>query len=296
MNISWLRTLEKLESAGFIASSAVPSGIRADLERWGERSGCLALERHGRGCVLRVLRPAILESEIGKLRPHEDCSSLVNRAANLARFRDTKTGESRQDYSYMLAKAFGEAVVIQRAEKMIDLSAHSAMLGCFAIPLQDEPTIWQGDFPLMLVENQALFDHTGWLRPDWRGLLLYYQGNISERLLLWLHASRFPSVTLFPDYDGVGLGNFARLREALPTAQWHWEEGWENALSLYGNRSLWQKEEQRRQVDTLYAQWEQNGYPDPGLRELMRLMRKEGKMLEQEWVLIERAHPDGMRP
>lgn len=286
MNPAWLNTLEKLARDGFLASSAIPVRIRTEWERWGERSGCFTLERQGRGSIYRVIQPAILESEIQKIRPLNAPDTLHGRASNLARFRDTKTGESRLDYTYLIAKVIGNDITAQIAEKPVSISAHSLALGCMAIPLQNQTQPWHCEAPLLLVENQALLDHTHWLPENWCGILLYYQGQLSERLLTWLSASRFGSMTLFPDYDGIGLGNFVRLRQVVSSAQWYWGKDWENALTQFGNPSLWQKDEQRKQMETVFTQWENTGYPDPQFQPLLQRMRQEGKMLEQEWVLI----------
>ncbi len=62
------------------------------------------------------------------------------------------------------------------------------------------------------MENQALFDRTDWLPVGTQATLLYYGGQLDGRLFAWLgQRPRASRVVLFPDYDGVGLANFARL-------------------------------------------------------------------------------------
>ena len=55
---------------------------------------------------------------------------------------------------------------------------------------------------------------------------------------------RTGKVILFPDYDGIGLANYARLFEKLhvvSTVQFYWLPDWENKLIKFGNADLWRK-------------------------------------------------------
>ena len=159
-------------------------------------------------------------------------------------------------------------------------------MGCLALELSESTPEWESAHPILLVENQCLFDDLSWLPQGWQGILLYYAGMLSHWLIDWLSRSIFTSIELFPDYDGVGLKNFARLRTSVLTAGWHWRADWEQALERFGNPSLWQKEEQRKSIDDLWQEWEALGWPDARLRPLVTAMRTQGKMLEQEWVLM----------
>lgn len=289
MTPSWIHTLEKLLAAGSIPRSEVPKGIQKKLEDWGERTGCLRLVREGRGAALRVVSPEVLQSELSRLRSDEDHSLSPLRAQNLARYRDTKVGSSGNDCVYYLLKGVGKGIqaATGRGKGAVSLSDITQALGCATLALTGRETPgWVCSEEILLVENQAVFDDLSWLPEGWRGLVLYYQGELSSRLIAWLARSQFQRVTLFPDYDGVGLQNFARLRESLPHCQWYWHQGWEVALERFGNPSLWGRGEQRKRVDDLWARFEAEGWPDPQVRNLVERMRRLGVMLEQEWVLL----------
>lgn len=289
MTPSWIHTLEKLRTAGSIAGSEIPRGIRKDLEEWGERTGCLRLVREGRGVVLRVVSSEILQSALRRLGSDEDHSAAPQRAQNLARYRDTKVGATRHEVVYFLLKAVGEGILVatEGGGGAVSLSDLSRTLGCAALALgATKSPGWICPEPIILVENQAVFDDLSWLPEGWRGVVLYYGGELSTKLISWLARSQFQRVTLFPDYDGVGLQNFARLRESLPHCRWYWHPGWEGALERFGNPALWGRGEQRKIVDELWARWEAEGWPDPRHRVLIATMRRLGVMLEQEWVQL----------
>jgi hypothetical protein len=287
MNQVWLNTLEKLSVAGELSSSKIPKSIREEVELWGIDTGAIGVTRRGRGLVFSVINHSVLANAIGSSVSEEEKYTASPRANNLARYADTKVGDSRHSTSHYFAKAFGSQISVICGKSHINLSEVTSTLGSFAVSIDDDDTrFFKSKHSLLLVENQALFDHTNWIEPEWNGILLYYAGNISERLLSWLVKSEFSSITLFPDYDGVGLSNFSRLQQAIPRSKWLWKKDWESALIKYGNSSLWQKEEQRKQVDRLSAKWTDEGYPDNDLKNLIYQMRIQGKMLEQEWVLI----------
>lgn len=289
MTPAWIHTLERLLAAGSIPRSEVPKGIQKDLEEWGERTGCLRLVREGRGAALRVVSPEILQNALSRLGSDEDHSLSPLRAQNLARYRDTKVGSSGHDSVYYLIKGVGGGVqaATGRGKGTVSLSDITQALGCATLALSGGETPgWVCSEEILLVENQAVFDDLSWLPEGWHGVVLYYQGELSSKLIAWLTRSQFQRVTLFPDYDGVGLQNFARLRQSLPHSQWYWHQGWEVALERFGNPALWRRGEQQKRVDDLWVKFEVEGWPDPQIRDLVDRMRRLGVMLEQECVLL----------
>ena len=125
-----------------------------------------------------------------------------------------------------------------------------------------------------------MFDRTDWLPEGTQATLLYYGGQLDGRLLSWLgHRPRASQVILFADYDGVGLSNFARLREALGDACDFWlMPQWESKLARYGSVQLWR--DTLRHFTTAVAQ-----LPAP-VRELTEQMQHLGMALEQEAVWL----------
>ena len=137
-----------------------------------------------------------------------------------------------------------------------------------------------------IVVNQQLLDDLKWVPSGFTGIVLYYAGNLSARLRMWLTKSSFVSVILFPDYDAVGINNYANLVETLPDAQWFWMHDWKMKLEKYGCKELRRKGNQESMFDTLWSNFKEYGFPDAELESLMTEIRKQGKMLEQEAVLI----------
>ena len=205
-----------------------------------------------------------------------------SRLRNLAINKDTKAGLTTLEYSYYLCKAIGDNVFVNE----VNVSDVSKSIGCFALPVRNdsEGIICRGS--LLLVENQQLLDDLRWVPSDFNGIILYYAGNLSARLRMWLTKSSFVSVILFPDYDAVGINNYANLVETLPDAQWFWMHDWKMKLEKYGCKELRRKGNQESMFDTLWSNFKEYGFPDAELESLMTEIRKQGKMLEQEAVLI----------
>jgi len=130
------------------------------------------------------------------------------------------------------------------------------------------------------VENQALFDRTDWLPVGTQATLLYYGGQLDGRLLAWLgQRPRASRVVLFPDYDGVGLANFARLFAQLgDTCECWLMPDWQSKLARYGSQRLWQ--DTLREFTSAVPQ-----LPDY-LGPLTEQMRQSGRALEQEAVWL----------
>src|SRR5690606_4012260 len=130
-----------------------------------------------------------------------------------------------------------------------------------------------------------LFDEPGWLPTGAAGTLCYYTGQLSGVMLDWLaERPRAARVMHFPDYDGVGLQNFARLRERLTASCELWlMPGWRELLATYGNKQVWldgfanyQDAVRRLSVQSVPAE----------VGELLGAMQSEALALEQESVFL----------
>lgn len=276
-----LKLLTRLLQENEVAYTSVAPGARDDIELWGRRKGCFVLEKIGNGKKFRVTNRKTLEFEINRLQPGIDLQNLSSRLQNLAVNKNTKSGETTLDYTYCICKAVGDVVV-----NGVDVSLISKTLGCFSLAVCDNCEGIQCNGSLMLVENQQMIDDLKWVPADFSGVILYYAGNLSERVLNWLKRSSFESIWHFPDYDAVGISNYSNLKDVLPIAQWYWMPNWESALEKFGNKELWAKDNQQALFENLWEKFKENGFPDVGLEKLMIEIRKQGKMLEQESVLI----------
>ncbi|MBR6124316.1 hypothetical protein IKQ19_12095 [Candidatus Saccharibacteria bacterium] len=284
-NEVWLKVLQKIADEEEIPFSLVPKSVREKLQQWGESSGAVSLQRSqaGAGRVFKVVNLRIVEKEIISLDPNIGVNAISSsRLRNLAINKDTKAGLTTLEYSYYLCKAIGDNVFVNE----VNVSDVSKSIGCFALPVRNdsEGIICRGS--LLLVENQQLLDDLRWVPSDFNGIILYYAGNLSARLRMWLTKSSFVSVILFPDYDAVGINNYANLVETLPDTQWFWMHDWKMKLEKYGCKELRRKGNQESMFDTLWSNFKEYGFPDAELESLMTEIRKQGKMLEQEAVLI----------
>jgi hypothetical protein len=285
-NEVWLKVLQKIADEEEIPFSQVPKSVREKLQQWGESSGAVSLQRSqaGAGRVFKVINLRIVEKEIVSLDPNVDVNSLSSsRLRNLAINKNTKAGATTLECSYYLCKAIGDKVVVDG----INVSEVSKTIGCFALPIRDDSDGIVCEDGLLLVENQQLLDDLKWVSNDFKGIILYYAGNLSARLCSWIKKSSFAHITLFPDYDAVGISNFASLIKNVPSAKWFWIDDWKIKLAKYGCKELRRKGNQDSMFENLWTNFKENGFPDVDLEDLMTEIRKQGKMLEQEAVLFD---------
>jgi len=247
--------LERLLAApGPVAASQFTPAQRGQLDRFAQQVGALRRSAGGRGTVYQVTQPALALLHLRTLRPVPAGaidSSLPVRANNIARLRDSKGRAHGHGAAYLLLKAIGTDVAWRRGDgAMLDLSAQTALAGAAVLALGSaggagspgDPG-WHSGGPLWLVENQALFDRLDWLPPHAHGAVAYYGGQLSNLLLDWLAGqARATEIVFFPDYDGVGLANYARLlaRSRAPVVFWLMPD-WLARLRQYGSNSVWLK-------------------------------------------------------
>ncbi|WP_173383696.1 hypothetical protein [Fibrobacter succinogenes] len=281
-NNVWVDILRKIYSEREIPFSSVAQSLRKELEVWSERKGCISVQKVGKGKIFKVVDEKSLEWEINRLAPKNDLENLPARVQNLAKNSNTKAGQTSLDFSYFLCKAVGGDVFVDG----VDVSEITKSLGCFALPVGDDSKGIKCNGSLLLVENQQLLDDLRWVPADFKGIILYYAGNLSARLRAWLKKCSFVSVILFPDYDAVGINNYANLVEMLPDARWYWIDDWKNKLIEHGCGELRKKGNQDTLFENLWSRFKEKGFPDEKLESLMTEIRRQGKMLEQEVVLI----------
>ncbi len=273
---------------GDVPSSQFSAAQRQALDELARRTSALRLLNQGRGSVYQVLQRGLLESHLQQLLPHWREAlpvDLPERAGNLARLRGSKTGEHGHGQHYLLLKALDKQVYWQSgAQAPVSLSQLQAATGVAALAIQCEDH-WYSEQPLWLVENQALFDDLRWLPDVASGSLHYYAGQLHGRLLDWLAARpRAPQVVLCADCDGVGLLNYARLRQRLGCVATFWlADNWQQLLGRYGSAGLWR--DTRKHYNEALARL-QDLDPEPQVLQLCQAMAEQGLALEQEaWFL-----------
>lgn len=276
--------LLKMQAKSPLPASQFTPAQRSALDCFARQTGAVNCLRQGRGDVYSVCDQAVFEAHVTELSPQVEpaiAEQLPLRAQHVAHARDSKARRHQHVSYYPLLKAVGDAVSWREVEKGAELALSAATrdFGAASLSFQSNDA-WQSEQALWLVENQALFDRTDWLPVGTQATLLYYGGQLDGRLLAWLgHRPRASRVILFPDYDGVGLSNFARLREALGDACDFWlMPHWESKLARYGSFQLWR--DTLRHFTTALAQ-----LPAP-VRELTEQMQHRGMALEQEAVWL----------
>lgn len=280
-----LRTaLLKLQGKSPLPASQFTPAQRSALDRFARQTGAVNCLRQGRGDVYSVCNQAVFEAHVTQLSPQVEPSiadQLPLRAQHVAHARDSKARRHQHGSYYPLLKAVGDAVSWHEVERGAELALSAATrdFGAASLSIQADDA-WHSEQALWLVENQALFDRTDWLPEGTQATLLYYGGHLDGRLLSWLaHCPRASQVILFADYDGVGLSNFARLREALGDACNFWlMPQWASKLARYGSVQLWR--DTLRHFTAAVAQ-----LPAP-VRELTEQMQHLGMALEQEAVWL----------
>jgi hypothetical protein len=290
MSRSLIAALRKLRQApgGGLASSQLSEGQRRELSSFARATGSIQMRPEGRGVVFEIRLPAVVEHQWRQLVPIEQAElvdGLPRRARNIAATRRSKGADHGHEFSYLLLKA-GPGQVAWRDDKdnRLDLRLSTDQLGVAALTVHADST-WYTEHPLWLVENQALFDQLDWLPCAQPASVAYYSGQLPNTLLDWLALrQRAPAIHFFPDYDGVGLLNFARLRSRLghSVALWLMLE-WPSRLERFGCTTLWQ--DTQREFNAMLAHPATADF-DVEVKQLIRSMQASGMALEQEAVWL----------
>lgn len=296
MSKELISALEKLRGSGRVTGSALTKRQRCALDEFARKTACIQETIAGRGTVYQVLNEKVLETHWRQLRPDERAElpeDLPQRALNVALSRDSKGSHHRHGLYYLLLKGAGSEVTWSNGLSTLNLSDATRDYGAATLGIRFEDD-WTSQQTLWLVENQNLFDNLDWLPDGTVASVAYYGGQLSNLLIHWLAKTpRAKKVILFPDYDGVGLMNYARLRSELTEDCEFWlMRDWSRLLEKYGNPKVWLDN-----LDSFEAAYDRlyDG-ADQALLQLMETMRKQAMALEQEaiWLTIgERNHPNG---
>ena len=282
--------LEKLHGAGegACSSSALTRSQREALEQFARETGCVRVLKRGRGWVYEIIKRSVFDRHLADLRPDLASGSGLERqgrSGNVATRRDSKAGGHQHANYYLLLKAADESARWLNNGGVVfnlDDATQSQGAGVLQVTPGDG---WYSQQPLWLVENQAVFDDLDWVDATIGGSVAYYAGNLPRVLLQWLAARRRASrIILFADYDGVGLDNYRRLKDAAGDAAEFWlMPQWHSLIERYGNRTIWENnvelfESARKALAT--------SAPEDPVHDLIEVLAHYGMMLEQEAVVI----------
>lgn len=279
-----------LDSEQPLKQSEFSIPVRKQLDEFALRTRQIEVMREGRSTVYRILNRAALQNYYQQLHPIDpsDLSEdLPDRSRNIGVNRSSKKGRSGHETYYLLMKAWDQDVVWQDGQYTLPVATLTHQFGAAVLQIYTDQA-WHCNRTLLLVENQALFDRPDWLESDFDGCLIYYAGQISDWMLNWFAAlPRSPQLALFPDYDGVGLSNFLRLAESLPTStalKFFWMSDWQRKLVEFGDAEIWANT--RTQFENAFTKLDAMGLADERFRELAFLAQRHGKSLEQESIWL----------
>jgi len=279
-----------LDSGEALTASAFTPHQRKRLEQFARDTRQIDIGKQGRGTLYRIVSRQSVIAYLQQLQPlteDELPDAIPVRGKNIGTHRDSKKGKSGHESCYLLIKAWDKQVVWQQAGKSLNPAELTECFGGAALQIGRDAG-WKSNRPLLLVENQALFDCCDWLPEGFNGSLAYYAGQLPEVLLQWLAADvRTTEVTLFPDYDGIGLSNYVRLLGALHPAtrlHFYWLSDWQDKIARFGSRDVWLKT--RRQFEAAIAKLDAMQALTDDFKQLASLSQHHGKALEQEAVWL----------
>lgn len=279
-----------IESSDTIKQSDFSPQQRKALEDFARSTRLIEIIKQGRSTTYRVLNRQGLSSYFKQLHPLSEIdlpADLPARSRNLGINRNSKKGKSSHESSYLLMKAWADDVVWQDGKNILNVTSATQQFGVAALQVHLDQS-WQCNRTLLFIENQALFDQSDWLEKDFDGCLIYYAGQLPDLLLQWL--SQYPRtrrLILFPDYDGIGLSNYARLANAIhPKTKlaFYWLRDWQNKLVKYGDKEIWSKT--RVLFENAYSNLKSSDLLDSNFMELAELSQHHGKALEQEAIWL----------
>lgn len=289
MSRALIAALEKLiSSACATPASHFTKSQRDALNELARKTGAVRAKPQGKGVVYEIVNGQLLQEHLNTLRPHaadELQNSLPKRASNVAQSRSSKGREHGHDHYYLLIKPIGSNVIWRHKDgRILDLSQISSISGAGVLVIHADDS-WYTELPLWLVENQALFDRLDWLPQTAKGTITYYAGQLHGQLLNWLAThQRAPHLIFFPDYDGVGLLNYAKLLEVSRSPCTFWLiPGWQTLLQKYGSNSVWQNTIVAFQASL--PRLNAAKMPDE-IRELCVLLSASGLALEHEAIWL----------
>lgn len=271
-----------------IAGSTLTPSQKKQLEEFSRKTQSVQVTPKGRGVVYGVLDMDVVKVTLEQLAPNQNLSSFVpQRAANIASTRSSKQGRVGHDVTYVLAKTVANPLWEVSGVLTEHLNVATEEFGVFSLEVGgDRNRNLHSHHSIWLVENQALFDRLDWLPNNEPTTVIWYRGQLHNKLIEWLSApERAPLVCFFADYDGVGLNNYRRLKEQLQERAEFWVmPNWKNLLNCYGQNQLW--------VDTAreFNSFLENGSnllaQSSHLKELVLEMQTKGLALEQESIWL----------
>jgi hypothetical protein len=157
---------------------------RKELEQFALNNRLIEVKKQGNGVVYRMTDRQSIINYVRQLHPLDYelmLSLLPKRSRNIGTDLSSKKGQSGHDSSYLLMKSWDCDVVWRCGNNTMKPSELTKLLGVAAMQVSTN-NAWHCNRPLLLVENQALFDRCDWLPDGFNGCLVYYAGQIIRRI------------------------------------------------------------------------------------------------------------------
>ncbi|MGO1246092.1 MAG: DUF7281 domain-containing protein [Oceanisphaera sp.] len=271
-----------------IAGSTLTSPQKNQLEAFSRNTQSVQVTPKGRGVVYGILDMDVVKVTLEQLVPNQHLSKAVPpRALNIGATRSSKQGRAGHDVTYVLAKTVANPLWEASGVLTDHLNVATEEFGVFSLEIGGERNSnLHTHHSIWLVENQAVFDRLDWLHNSEPTTVIWYRGQLHNKLIEWLSApERAPSVYLFADYDGVGLNNYRRLKDKLEKRAEFWMmPNWKELLNRYGQNQLWN--DTAREFKSFERNSQKLLAQSPILRELITEMKKYGLALEQEAIWL----------
>lgn len=229
-----------------LPGSQLTAAQKTALDEFIRQTAAVTYQRAGRGVSYRIKERVTVERHWREMVPSagdELDEDLPSRAANIAQSRMSKSAAHGHNSYYLLLRTAGNANWYSDNGDTLDLQLVTDKHGAAALAIGGAcDQSWHTTGELWLVENQALFDRLDWLPQFGGATVAYYSGHLQKRLIDWLASRKRASrIWIFPDYDGVGLSNYLRIKQELGTQVNFWlMPDWGKRLLRYGNNKLWQ--------------------------------------------------------
>jgi hypothetical protein len=223
--------LQLLEN-GRVTSSNVPRSARSEIERLKDQ-GIIAWDRAGRGGVYTIDDRGAIQTLLENTGYHGSTDTLTSKARAVASHKDAHRG--KDDTLLLMLSATHKVFWYNNGVKV---SLFKIVQDCGIASILIKPgDDWQTDQPIALVENMDLLVHAHryFKKIEFRGSVLYYSGWVSKRTIAWLKTLKNTPVTIFPDYDPVGIKNYLTLKKELPHLNIYIPENLPELLNRYGD-------------------------------------------------------------
>ncbi len=277
------RLLSDLIGAGQVPKSRIGKPARRRLEPLFAATA-LKEERSGAGAVIVVRNREVLTAFAARCYPNGleqlDSSSAGPRAASLMAYGDTKASGEGLDREIVLVRGFGVATgtILGRT---VDIGAVTREMGCAAFVLseRDRPGL---EGVVALIEGPEVFldfERAG-IKAD---IIILYNGRISGRMIEWFASPEMEKASFLhcPDYDPVGLDEFARAQRVLgDRIRLYIPENIETLFAASRNAKIIE--------DNAVIKYRLAAHPNNQIQQILRLIDRHGVGLEQEAILWRR--------